>query len=471
MRQARRDFMRATALGAGAVLSGGCFGLARSGAARRKGAVEKLRVALVGAGGSGQVNGQAVCEAGAEIVALCDVDEGALLAARERLAGRCPQVKLYKDFRVLLDAERAVDAVFVSTPDHGHMVQAAWALERGCSVYIEPPLVRALGEVRVLQEKAKRSGRVVQLGNQGSAKPEFRRALEILATGVIGEVEEIHAWTNRPVWPQGISRPEGSDPVPVGLDWDLWLGSASPRPFKSKVYHRFNWRGWHDFGTGALGDAGCHLLNLPARALGLAAPVTVEAEDCTERFAETYVKSSRVRYEFAPRGKSPGVLALWYDGGWRPEPEVMPQVVAAFGRVPDAGCLLVGKNGVWFVADDLGLRHYLALRGEERVRDFEKHEACEAAALVLPRVRSQQEEFLDAVRNGARPFSDLRHAVPLTECVLTGCVAQRVSGRLTWNSGKGRFENSEEANRLVEPFCREGWALADGGRRERGLWP
>lgn len=466
MRQSRRGFLRASALGAGAALSGGCLGLSRGVVGRRKVAGERVRVALVGAGGYGQVNGQAVCEAGAEIVALCDVEEGTLLAARERLAGRCPQVRLYKDFRVLLDAERAVDALFISTPDHGHLSQAAWALEHGCSVYIEPPLARTLGEIRLLQEKARRSGRIVQLGNQGSAKPEFRRALEILAAGVIGEVEEVHVWTNRPVWPQGIRRPDGSDPVPAGLDWDLWLGCAATRPFKSRVYHRFNWRGWHDFGTGALGDAGCHLLNLPARALALVAPVAVEAEECTERFAETYVKSSRVRFEFAARGKRPGVMALWYDGGWRPEPEVMPQVVAAFGRVPDAGCLLAGRKGVWFVADDFGLRHYLALRGEERVRDFEKHEACETAPLILPRVRSQQQEFLDAVRNGGRTFSGLSHAAPLTECVLAGCVAQRVPGRLEWNSGKGRFMNSEEANRLVAPFRREGWTMAGGGSRE-----
>lgn len=461
MSQARRDFLKTAALGAGAVLSGGCFGLSQRSGVRRKAVGERVRVALVGAGGSGQVNGQAICEAGADVVALCDVDEGVLLAARERLAGQCPQVKLYKDFRVMLDAERTVDAVFISTPDHGHMLQAEWALGHGCSVYIEPPLVRALGEVRILQEKAKQAGRVVQLGNQGSAKSEFRRALEILAAGVIGAVEEVHVWTNRPVWPQGINRPDGSDPVPDGLDWDLWLGRASARPFKSKVYHRFNWRGWCDFGTGALGDAGCHLLNLPVRALALAAPVAVEAEECTERFAETYVTSSRVRFEFAARGKRPRVMVFWYDGGRRPAPEVMPQVVEAFGRVPDVGCLLVGREGVWFVADDLGLRHFLALRGEERVRDFEKHAACETAPLVLPRVRSQQQEFLDAVRNGGQPFSDLIHAVPLTECVLTGCVAQRVLGRLEWSSRKGRFTNSEEANRLVVPICREGWTGAE----------
>ena len=457
----RRAFLRAAA-GSCAMASGGCLGLARG--ARRKAAVERLKVAVIGVGGCGQANVQAVCGAGEELVALCDVEEGVLLAGREQVSPQYPAVRLYKDFRVLLDAEKGVDAVFIATPDHGHAVQAAWAMARGCHVYIEPPLARTLREVRVLREQARRHNVTVQLGNQGSAKAEFRRALEVLAAGLIGEVDEIHVWTNRPVWPQGINRPDGSDPVPAGLDWELWLGGAPARPFKNKVYHRFNWRGWHDFGTGALGDAGSHLLNLPFRALALGPPVAVEADGITERFPETYAKASTVRFEFAPHKRKTRLTAVWYDGGTKPEPEVMPQVTAAFGRVPDAGCLLVGKKGVWFVADEFGTRHYLAVQGEECVRDFEKHEACEAAPLVFPRVKSQQQEFLDAVRSGTRPFSDLRHAAPLTETVLAGCAAQRVPGRLEWNSRKGRFMNSVEAGRLIAPGYRRGWSPENIGK-------
>ena len=234
----RRAFLR-TAAGGCAMASGGCLGFARGGA-RRKDAAERLKVAVIGVGGCGQANVQAVCGAGEELVALCDVDESVLLAGREQVARQYPAVRLYKDFRVLLDAEKGVDAVFIATPDHGHAVQAAWAMARGCHVYIEPPLARTLREVRVLREQARQHNVTVQLGNQGSAKAEFRRALEVLTAGVIGEVGEIHVWTNRPVWPQGINRPDGCDPVPAGLDWDLWLGGAPARPFKNKVYHRFN---------------------------------------------------------------------------------------------------------------------------------------------------------------------------------------------------------------------------------------
>lgn len=459
MRQTRREFLAAAGLCAGAVGAGGCRSLLRSdGVRQKKSAGDRLNIGVIGVGGCGQANWSAAYEAGENIAAMCDVDETALLMGREKVATACPGMRLYKDFRVMFDAEKGLDAVFVSTPDHGHGVQAAWAMERGCHVYVEPPLARTLREARFLQEKAKACGVVTQLGTQGSAAPEFRRAVEVLATGLIGEVSEVHVWTGRPVWPQGVSRPEGSDPVPASLDWDLWLGGAPARPYKSKVYHRFNWRGWHDFGTGALGDAGCHLMNLPFRALGLDAPVSVEAEDSTERFSETYPKASKVRLGFAARGKhSPAVSLWWYDGNWKPSQELMPQVTAALGQMPDAGCLLIGERGVWLVADDTGTRHYLALNGEERAVDFEKHEACKAVPESLPRVKGQQREFLDAIRYGQKTFSDLAVAAPLTESVLAGCVAQRVRGKLEWNSRKCRFIKSEAANLLVTPEFREGW--------------
>jgi len=418
-----------------------------------------LNIGVIGVGGCGHANWSAAYEAGENIAAMCDVDETALLMGREKVGTACPGVRLYKDFRVMFDAEKRLDAVFISTPDHGHGIQAAWAMGHGCHVYIEPPLARTLREVRFLQEKAKACGVVTQLGDQGSATPEFRRAVEVLATGVIGAVSEVHVWTGRPVWPQGVNRPDGSDLVPASLDWDLWLGSAPMRPFKSNVYHRFNWRGWHDFGTGALGDAGCHLMNLPFRALGLAAPVSAEALDCAERFSETYPKASKIRFDFLARGKrQPPVTLYWYDGNWKPAPELMPQVVAALGQVPGTGCLMIGEQGVWLVTDDLATRHYLALRGEERVLDFEKHEACKTVPDNAPRVQGQQRDFLDAIRNGTKPFSDMAHAVPLSESVLAGCVAQRIRGRLEWNSRKCRFTKHEGANVLVTPESREGWA-------------
>jgi predicted dehydrogenase len=451
--------LAAAGLCAGALGMGGCRALSRAGGAKRKSAGERLNIGVIGVGGYGQANWSAAYAAGENIAAMCDVEETALLTGREKVATACPGVRLYKDFRVMFEAEKDLDAVFVSTPDHGHGMQAAWAMGHGCHVYVEPPLARTLRETRFLQEKARSCGVVAQLGDQGSASPEFRRALEVLAAGLIGAVSEAHVWTGRPIWPQGMNRPEGSDPVPPALDWDLWLAGAPMRPFKSKVYHRFNWRGWHDFGTGALGDAGTHLMNLPFRALGLGAPESVEAEDTTERFSETYPKASKVRFEFAARGKQrPPVTLWWYDGNWRPASELMPQVASALGQVPSSGCLLIGERGVWLVADDVGTRHYVALRGEARVTDVEKHEACLAVPQTLPRVQGPQRAFFDAIRNGAPSFSALAHSAPLTESVLAGCVAQRVRGKLAWNSRTCRFSKNDEANRLVAPEFREGWA-------------
>jgi predicted dehydrogenase len=425
---------------------------------RRPGAQERLNVGVIGVGGRGALNLASAYRAGENIVALCDVDEAALLEGRERVAERCAGVRLYRDFRVMFETEKRLDAVFISTPDHMHGIQADWALARGCPVYLESPLVRTLGELRALQARAQASGALVQLGHQGSAADEFRRAVEAVGSGVIGQVSEAHVWTTRPVWQQGMARPGGSDPVPDTLDWDLWLGVAPARPYKSKVYHRFNWRAWHDFGTGALGDGGPHLLNLPFRALALGPAATAEAEESAERSPETYSKASRVKFTFAARGRRPAVTLLWYDGGLKPPAELMPQVADARGSVPGAGCLLVGDKGVWFSADESGKHHALALAGEARAVDAERHEACAGVPVTLPRVKGQQQEFLDAVRSGERTYSDLRHVAPLAESILVGCAAQRVAGPLEWNSRKGRFAKRDDANGLAAPLFREGWA-------------
>jgi hypothetical protein len=413
---------------------------------------------VIGVGGRGAVNLAAACEAGVSVAALCDVDETVLLAAREKVVKHSPGVRLYKDFRVLFDAEKALDAVIISTPDHGHGVQASWALDKRCHVYIETPVTRTLGELRLLRAKAKACGVVMQVGDASRATEEYRRAVEVLESGVLGPITEVHAWTSRPVWPQGLRRPEGSDPVPSTLDWDLWLGGAAARPYKSKVYHRFNWRGWTDFGTGALGDAGSQALGLAFRVLRLAAPVSVEAKEAGERQLETYPKFSEVRFDFSGRGKHlPPVSMQWYDGGRKPAAELMPQVVSAYGQVPSSGSLLMGEKGVWVTLDDTGTRHAVALLGEARVWDMEKHEACLALPKTLPRVAGQMQEFFEVVQNGGKVFSGMEYALPLTESILAGCVAQRVPGRLEWNSRKGRFNRNEEANQLISPMLREGW--------------
>ncbi len=461
----RRKFIKAAAGMAAAALGGGCRSLFRRGApqAVRQASGAAPAVACVGVGGRGALNLAAVCAAGGRPVALCDVDETLLLAARERLAQSAPDVRLYRDFRVLLESERTLDAVVVSTPDHGHGIQAAWALEKGCAVYLETPLVRTLGELRRLREQARARRAVVMAGDTGRATGEFRRAVELVASGLLGTVSEIHAWTSRPVWPQGMARPEGSDRVPPELDWELWLCGAEARPFKNKAYHRFNWRAWHDFGTGALGDAGTQMLGLPFQALELGPPAMAEASGMGEPARETYPRGSTVRFVFPSRGKRrPAVTLQWYEGLCRPAADRLPEVLSASGPLPASGCLLVGDKGVWLASGDSGTRHALALSGEGRLTDFERHEAGLAIAQALPRAAGQMEEFLGAVRHGKETFSSLSALTPVTECLLVGCAAQRAPGVLAWESARGRLTVNGAACGLAEPALRAGWEM---GRR------
>lgn len=456
----RRKFVRA-ALGTGLAFSGGCRSVCfwrRENAPAAKPVPRQLNIALIGAGGRGGVNGQAVCASGERIVALCDVDETALQAGHDRVAPANPGVRLYKDFRVMLESEPALDAVFISTPDHGHAVQASWAMERGCHVYVETPLTRTLGELRFLRGRAAAHHVILRAGDSDCAAPEFRRAVQLLQAGVIGDVMAVYAWTGRPVWPQGKVRPAGCDPIPATLDWNLWLGSAPVRPYKDKTYHRYNWRGWQDFGTGALGDCGCQLLGLPFRALNWGMPVSAEAVDTAGRSGDMYPKASHVQFTFkAPDRHRAAPTLDWFDGNWKPDVSRMPQVAAAFKWLPTSGCLLVGDRGVWLVGDDTGTRHYLALSGEERVIDFEKHAVCSRVA-ALSKGPGLQREFLAAVHAGDLRFSDLDAVLPMTACLLTGCAAQCLPGRLTWNSRKWRFDGNETANQRVAPLPREGWA-------------
>jgi len=460
MKATRRRFLAVSGAACGAGWTGGCgtfSGAGREGP-RRRVSRERLNVALIGVGGRGAAHASAVCRAGEHVAALCDVDESLLMAGRALLGDRAGDTRLYKDFRVMFENEKNLDAVFISTPDHMHGIQAVWAMDRGCHVYLETPLVRTLGEWRDLLARARSRRVLVQAGNQGSALPSFRRAAEAIASGVVGAVSEAHVWTSRPVWPQGLARAEGGDPVPPTLDWDLWLGVAPQRPYRARAYHRFNWRGWCDFGTGALGDGGMHLLNLPFRALGWETVAAVEAEETSALFPETYCVSSRVRFEFSAKKHRPAARLFWYDGGMKPVADHLPAAIAALGVLPDTGCLLIGDKGVWMTNDDWGKQHVLALNGETRVTDVDRHEAVTALALNLPTVRSQQQEFFDAVRNGDRAYSELGRVAAMTESLLAGCVAQRMPGRLEWNRDKGRFANSVAANALVSPAFREGWA-------------
>jgi hypothetical protein len=438
--------------------------------ARKLTSGDKLRIACVGAGGKGQSDIE--CCQSEEIVALCDADEHMAESSR-RL---CPNAKFYFDWRECLEKEaNNIDAVMVSTPDHLHALVASHAIKLGKHVYCQKPLTQTVFEARYLRQIAKEHGVVTQMGNQGSSADGLRRAVEVVHAGVIGPVKQIHVWTNRPIWPQGITRPEGSDPVPENFKWDLWLGPAPLRPFKKGVYHPFAWRGWFDFGTGAMGDMACHTVNMPFRAAKLGYPNLVELVDHSELNPDTFPKTAKIRFVFPPREGLPETEFFWYDGNpgdksvapLRPSADVTKDIKEMLETVPTSGALLIGEKGQIFSPDDYGTNFFIKLNDEKELVRGDTHEAVKAVPVTLPRNPhhggddpKQHLEWIAACKGGPLPYSNFDVAAYLTEIILLGCVALRVGKKLEWDGPKMRATNAPEAAQYVKRVYREGFKLA-----------
>lgn len=476
----RRQFISTTAV-AGAALLAGCA----TRGPRRISPNSKLNIGVVGAMGKGQSDTDHC--ATENIVALCDVDSA-------RCAGQLkkyPGAKFYQDWRVMLEKEKGLDAVIISTPDHTHAVIAAEAMRQGKHIYCQKPLVQTVYEARLLRKLAKQNGIITQMGNQGSAENGLRRAVEVVQAGLIGPVREVHVWSNRPVWPQGMDRPTGSDPVPASLNWDGWLGPAAFRPFKgnwakdnggraerSGVYVPFNWRGWQDFGTGALGDMACHTANMPFRALKLGYPSEIEAESSGINH-ESYPLKSKIRFLFPERDGLPPVNFHWYDGGNplpdnpyrhdgnnKPPKEVTNDIEAMTGEVPGSGCLLIGDKGKLFSPDDYGAKFFVRLNDEKELSSGASHEAVKAIPQIIPRNAftgdtdyRHHQEWIAACKGGPTPYSNFDIAAYLTEIILLGCVALRTGKKLEWDGPNMRATNAPEAMQFVKRANRKGWEI------------
>ncbi len=450
--------------------------------AQVNGANEKLRIASIGVTGKGASDIENSVKAGGEIVALCDVDSNNLQAG----AKKHPNAKTYKDFRKLFDEMGdKIDAVTISTPDHTHGVIAAMAMKLGKHIYCQKPLVQTVHEARVLRKLAKDKKVVTQMGNQGSATPGLRRAVEVVHAGLIGPVKEVHIWSNRPVWPQGIDRPKGEDKVPESLDWDLWLGPAAMRPFKAKTYHDFAWRGWYDFGTGALGDMACHTANMAFRAVKMGYPTKVECEIASRIPKETFPKSSRIRFDFPERDGLPPCKFWWYDGNpdprqpkhhiyapLRPPAELVKEIVEMRGLLPISGALLVGEKGKIFSPDDYGAQFYVMLDKETKYMGSAKHEATMAIPrnIVEPLGEkgtqndlSMKLEWFKAIKDNRPDFtySNFDIAAYLTEIILLGCIALRVGEgvNMEWDGPNMKSPNVPEAAKFVKRESRPGWEI------------
>ncbi len=449
----RRDFLRKSALaGSGLVIiTSGCARLASepAPAPRKISPNEKVNIACIGCGGKGAGEVDDAARFG-NLVAMCDVDEN---RARKKFE-EFPDVPKFKDFRVMLEKmDKQIDAVTISTPDHIHAPAAMMAMQMGKHVFVQKPMTHTVHEARLLTETARKYKVATQMGNQGTASDGLRRGVEALWSGVIGDVTELHVWTNRPIWPQGQRALDerkklANEPKPEGLDWDLWLGPAPKRPY-NKVYVPFNWRGWYDWGTGAFGDMACHILNMMFMGLKLGYPTSIEGQ-VPELKEEVYPDWSIVKYEFPAREGMPPVKFTWYDGGKKPPEELF------HGEKPgQGGALAVGTKGSMYQRGDYGDTWMLLPR-----KDFEGFD-YKAELKKLPKSPGHFQEWVEACKGGRPALSNFDYAGFLTEVVVLGCIAQRLPGRkIEWDGPKMRAKNCPEAAALIRKEYPKGWYIS-----------
>jgi predicted dehydrogenase len=501
----RRHFFYGTLL-AGAVPAGGFGSTASLRMLGYKSPNEKLNIASIGAGGKAAGDIRA-CAATENIVALCDVDD---LAAAQTYRQYEKQPK-HKDFRRMLDEQdREIDAVIISIPDFMHAVAAMRAMQAGKHVYVQKPLTRTIWEARRLTEAAAKYKVATQMGNQGYSYEGTRQCAEMIWGGEIGDVTEVHAWTDRPIWPQGLTSIPTEEAVPPTLDWDLWLGCAGMRPYTSggveyakarnKFYQPFNWRGFYDFGCGALGDMACHILGAPQLALMLGAPNSVECLQKDGSYSFMFPKQSVIRFDFPARGSMPPVKLFWYDGlkeqpkipgvpegeylGDLPRPP-RPQGQPAAARTSEAGeaaAALQRGQGQVFTWSDMYLPGaprparlpapdgslFIGSKGmittgtygeNTRLLPVEKMRDYRFPPALLTRSPGHYRDWIRACKGGEPACSNFSVAGPFTEWILLGVLALRFEGKLQWDSARMRITNNAEANRLVKPAFRKGWSL------------
>ena len=414
------------------------------------GANERLQVGCIGIGGKGAGDVADVAAAGGKIVALCDVDDNRRVRKGMDARELHPGASFHRDFRVMLDKhEREIDAVTVSTPDHVHCLAAVRAMQMGKHVYCQKPLTYSIGEARLMAETAEKHGVATQMGNQAHAGEPIRRAVEWVRAGLIGKVQEVHTWTNRPIWPQGLTAEPPLQPTPAGLDWDLWLGPAPKRPY-NEAYCPFKWRGWWDYGTGALGDMGCHIMDMPYWALDLKYPSRVEA-DSDGNTAISAPTASTVRYQF-PAGKYSDELEFsWYDGGRMPAADVLAESGMTSKQVAGKfDLVMIGEKGKLFF--NRGNLNWL-ITPASVLEDFKAPEP------TLPRVASEDAEWIEACKGGPPALSRFQDAGPFTETVLLGNLAIRLGEPVEWDGPAMKAVGCPRADRYIHRTYRRGWKL------------
>jgi len=445
---------------------------------------ERLQIACIGVGGKGSSDTDQAANHG-RIVALCDIDDNPLNDKAKKLAGKFSDVQKFNDYREMFaKMGDKIDAVTVSTADHSHAPASLTAMKLGKHVYCQKPLTHTVAEARQMRETAAKMKVCTQMGNQGTAENGLRRAVEIIRAGVLGGVTEVHVWTNRPIWPQGAeailmvpgareaayaalhskSIGSGSPPtIPAHVHWDLFLGTAPERPY-APIYHPFSWRGWWDYGTGAIGDMACHTANMAYMALKLGSPTTINCEEAYDVNPETGPMGARVAFVFPAREGMPEVKFYWHEGinksrkRYLPKDELLKKVLKPGETISDSGSLLVGEKGILFSPNDYGASYSL-------IGDKGLDEEAKKVPESLPRNGKgddgMKEEWVQAIKANKPEIalSNFDYSARLTEAILLGNVAIRAGKKIEWDPENLKAKNAPEADKFIKCEYRSGWTV------------
>lgn len=432
---------------------------------------EKLSFACIGIGG--QMRSYLMKELAKidqQIVAICDVDKRQLASVKQEQP-HLSEAREYHDYRELLDKEKGIDGVLIATPDHWHVPICKAALESGKHVYCEKPVAHSVAECHALEKLAKAHPRqATQTGNQGCSTEGFRRSMEIIQSGVLGTISEVHVWHPAHGWPNAVDRPSEADPVPEGFDWDFWLGGAPARPYHQKIYHPGKWRGWYDFGGGSLADFCCHCFQLPYRSLNLDAPTRIEATG-VDLGHESYPSRCNVTFEFAAKGNRGPVKLFFYSG----EKNHPPEEITKGSRLPlhTSGCLIVGtegthSSGLWNTNCTIRLKNDTSFRGPDRpefehipksepriATDVLKWDPKRAAQGERPKWsavnNSHMFEWALACAGDAKTYSPFEVGARITEVGMLGLLALRMQKPIIWDAEKSQAVGLPEANAIIDP--------------------
>ncbi|MFZ4732071.1 MAG: Gfo/Idh/MocA family protein [Pirellulales bacterium] len=458
----RRDFLAVGAAGAGSIagIAGGVW-IAPEVRAEDKPATSansEIRFACIGIGGKGQSDSADAGRNG-KVVAVADVDSNQLKRGEKAFEG----AKTFQDYRKMLEEMgKEVDAVTVSTPDHTHFAAAMMALGMGKHCFCQKPLTRAISEARLMGELARAKKLATQMGNQGTAENSLRKAAAFIKSGGLGAVKELHVWTNRPVWPQGGGRPEEAA-VPPNLDWNLWLGPAPVRPYGTG-YHPFSWRGFWDFGTGALGDMACHTFNMPFMALNLRDPASVQALTSGHN-KETYPKWSIIDFDFPAIGQRAGLKVKWYDGGKLPDVGLFAGFPGEVKKDADgkeeSQPFKTASSGILCI----GEKDTLYAPGDYCEKGFKLKSGTTPADAEFTPSPGHFIEWVNAIKGGPQPMSNFPdYSGPLTETILLGNLAvwaaetpDTMGKKIEWDPVKLLAKNAPEVESIIRPTARDGW--------------